>query len=189
MVYSIDLPNNFFEKEEENWLVKFFKLFGNDSISEIAKQDRYILNDYIDIRVKNQETTLGCWAFSILSSMETNMAKNKEIYKDFSEKHMIYATSRNFIDGTNEKGFNRTAAMGGTHEVGLAYLTNGQGAVLENLMPFDLNTNQIYLNQINLPTDTHVSGYEKLPSIYKLFDSQGNITYSDGVKTIYTEEE
>ena len=50
---------------------------------------------------------------------------------DFSERHMDYATSKTFKDAKNTKGFAREVGDGGLLVTGLAYLTNGQGAVLE----------------------------------------------------------
>ena len=75
---------------------------------------QYSLKDIIpeNLVVKNQEQTNLCWAFSSLSSLETNLAIRRynsglqaKAY-DFSERHMEYATSSIFANGqTNENGF------------------------------------------------------------------------------------
>lgn len=185
-VYSVNIPDGYYEsKNEKTNILSFFKrLIGLDK----ASKSKYVLSEDIDIEVKNQGSTSACWAFSILSSMETNMALRKKEYKQFSERHMVYATARNFKDGENTNGLNKKVNEYGLHEIGLAYLTNGQGSVLEENMPFENNEDEIYLSEINKKTDAYVSEYEKLPSIYKSFDSNGNITYNDGTGNKYTKE-
>ena len=106
-IYSINVPDKYFEENinKENFWDFFKRLIG----LEKKVESKYILSQDIDISVKNQGITNACWAFSILSSMETNMALRKNEYKDFSERHMMYATSRNFLDGINKNGFNKQA--------------------------------------------------------------------------------
>lgn len=188
-IFSVKASEDFFEKnsnENKKGFLNFIKkLFGIGNKYE----SKYILTNDIDVEIKNQMNTSSCWAFSILSSMETNMALRHGEYRQFSERHMVYATSRKFIDGTNYNGFNKQAKDNGLHEIGLAYLTNGQGAVLEKNMPFENNEKPIYLSNINKQRDTYVSEYEKLPSIYKNINADKTITYHDGMGTVYSEEE
>ena len=133
-------------KEEKGFFNFIKRIFGIGTV----KESRYVLSDYINLEVKNQMQTSSCWAFSILSSMETNMALRNNEYKQFSERHMVYATSRRFIDGVNYNGFNKQAKDNGLHEIGLAYLTNGQGAVLEQDMPFENNEKPLYISEIDI---------------------------------------
>lgn len=188
-IYSINAPKDYFEKNKIKEKKSFWSFIKKVLGIGKATESRYILSDYINLEVKNQMKTSSCWAFSILSSMETNMALRKNDYRQFSERHMVYATSRKFIDGTNYNGFNKQPKDNGLHEIGLAYLTNGQGAVLEADMPFENNEKPLYMEQINKEVDTYVTGYERLPSIYKIINGNKSITYHDGMGTIYTEEE
>ena len=128
--------------------------------------------------------------------METNIALNNgtRTIGNFSERHMDYATSRNFLDGVNEKGFYRDTGRGGLLVVGLAYLTNGQGAVLESDMPFEDNEQKINLSEIDKKVDTIVDSYTILPTIHKSYevDSKGNtisVKYKKSNGKEYTEDE
>lgn len=69
---------------------------------------RYRLDDKINVNVKNQENTNECWAFSMTSALETNLALTKNIVKRFSPRHMDYSLVRTFTDGVNQDTFNRT---------------------------------------------------------------------------------
>lgn len=167
-----------------------------DTVSATSTQSRYSLVDDLDMRVEHQGTTSECWAFSLMKAMETNMAittQSRQL-KDFSERHMDYATSKTFLDGTNSLGFNREVGKGGIPLCGLAYLTNGQGAVLEENMPFEDNENKINLSEINKPVDTIVTDYVILPRINKKYErsSSGNTTsvkYYKSSGEEYTQEE
>ncbi len=167
-----------------------------DNVSATSTQSRYSLVDDLDMRVEHQGRTSECWAFSLIKSMETNMAistQSREL-KNFSERHMDYATSKTFLDGTNPQGFNREVGQGGIPICGLAYLVNGQGAVLEENMPFENNENKINLSEINEPIDTIVTDYVILPSVNKKYtrSSNGNTTsvkYYKKSGEEYTQEE
>lgn len=123
---------------------------------------RYSLRDTIasNVVVRNQHDTNMCWAFAGLSSLETNLAlKNyyagenvSKIY-DFSERHANYATTRVFLnDEINEFGFNRAPATGGQWYLLESYLTNGQGAIAEEAMPFINNDNIMDISEIKNKT-------------------------------------
>lgn len=190
--FAIEFPENAYklESNQSTNILKTFVQIKNNLGSSKAKLEKYNLIEDIEIEVKNQGITSQCWAFSTLSSMETNLALTKGIKKEFSERHMAYATSRKFIDGINEKGYNKNVnQFGGLQGMALSYLTNGQGAVLEEKMPFENNENEIYLNQIDIENDTYVSDYELLPTIYKNYDNSGNLIYSNGNGIKYTKEE
>ena len=183
--YDIDVPENVLNTySRQNRIPNMRKsLLGNsksslENVQEIIKESRFSLSDKLDLRVEDQGSTTECWAFSLLKSMETNiaLANNAKYILNFSERHMDYATSKTFIDGKNEKGFAREVGDGGLLVTGLAYLTNGQGAVLESHMPFKDNEVKIKLNEIDKPVDTMVSDYYMLPTIHKKYskDREGN---------------
>ena len=150
---------------------------------------RYCLADDIDIRIKNQMSTNQCWAFSVISSLESNELMKTGKTNDYSERHMDYSTSKSFTDGVNPLAFNRNTGDGGLPGMGLAYLTNGQGAVLESAVPFEDNEKPISIKTLDQEVVRIVTDYEILPSIYKSKRADGGIEYSDGVSTIYSEEE
>lgn len=177
--------DSFLSSELDNRLYLFNRKIGADMI---ASKDTFDLRDYYDIPVKDQGLTESCWAFSLLSSTEINMLMKTGNKVDLSEKHMNYATSNSFYDGTNELAFNRKASEGSSFIIGLAYLTNGQGAVLEDEMEFSNDTSDISLSEIDIDPSYYVTGYEILPIIYKV--KSGNETlYLDEYGNSYTDDE
>jgi len=158
-----------------------------DFISASVSDSQYNLKNRINIEVKNQQETSQCWAFSMLSAMETNMALTKGQIMKFSERHMDYATSRTFANGINEKGAAREIGTGGLPVNALAYLTNGQGAVLGSDMPFENNENKINLSEINKKAHTDVTGYAALPSIFKKYSQDGSVEYTNGNEYKYSD--
>ena len=123
---------------------------------------KYSLKEVIpnNLVIKDQKSTKGCWTFAALSSLETNLALNNlkngddtsKVY-DYSERHMEYATSKDFVNGeVNEKGYNRRPGSAGNWTFASSYLTNGQGAIPESEMPFENNENLIRLSAIQNKT-------------------------------------
>ena len=122
-----------------------------------ALSSKYSLQEDIpeNIVVKNQQQTNSCWTFGSLASLETNLAlknyyngNSAKVY-DFSERHMEYATSREFLNvEINTRGFNRKIDDGGNSYLYSAYLTNGMGAINEKDMPFESKNELISLNSI-----------------------------------------
>lgn len=177
--------DSFLSSELDNRLYLFNRKIGADMI---ASKDTFDLRDYYDIPVKDQGLTESCWAFSLLSSTEINMLMKTGNSVNLSERHMNYATSNSFYDGTNELAFNRKASEGSSFIIGLAYLTNGQGAVLEDEMKFSNDTSDISLREIDIDPSYYVTGYEILPMIYKV--KSGNETlYLDEYGNSYTDDE
>ncbi len=200
--FSFEIPNSILNKYETRKvpnLVGSLTKNSNMNLTQVSASNldsRFNLADNLDMRVENQGITNECWAFSIIKSMETNIAlKNgeKEL-KNFSERHMDYSLIKTFNDGINKNGLNREAGNGGLPIMGLAYLTNGQGAVLEEDMPFENNMDKIYLNDINKKNNTIATDYLVIPGIIKNYkkDRNGNtlsVTYSDTDGNIYSSSE
>ena len=127
------------------------------SMLRTSLSSRYTLKDIIpsNLAIRNQQDVGSCWTFATLASLETNLALtnykngiNTSTIYDFSERHMEYATTRAFLDGTNPMGYNRTAGSGGGWELGLSYLTNGSGAINETEMPYENNSDSINISEI-----------------------------------------
>ena len=165
-------------------------------VSASIADSRFNLAEKINIRVENQGITNECWAFSVIKSLETNIALTSGTteLKDFSERHMDYSSVKTFTDGINVNSLNREAGDGGLPIMGLAYLTNGQGAVTEEQLKFENNIDKISLSSLDKEIDRVVTDYELLPSITKEYtiDSNGNtklVTYKDGDGNIYTDQQ
>ena len=160
--------------------------FSLENMSAVYTDSSYNLNNDTKVTVKNQMNTNECWAFSAISSLETNLSLTKQLQEitNFSARHMDYATSRTFLDGVNEQGYKREVGEGGIPNVAFNYLINGQGAVLESDMPFKDNEDKVNLSEINKQVNTIATGYNTLPGIYKEYDSAGNAIYynSNGIK-------
>lgn len=153
------------------------------------KDEKFSLQDVIDIRVKDQMSTSECWAFALMSSLESNNLIKNGTTDNYSERHMDYATSKSFTDGTNPFAYNREVGSGGLSGMGLAYLTNGSGAVLESDMPFEDNETKISIKEIDKEVKRVVTDYEVLPSIFKYKNADGSMTYMDALGTVYTDKE
>lgn len=153
-----------------------------------AYDSSYDMRNRVFMEVKDQGNTEECWAFSALESMETNLKMKYGRSPDFSERHMDYATSNSFYNSYNDKGFERKTTDGGSSIISMAYLTNGQGAVLEEEMPFENNMNNIDINEIDIDPSYYVKSYIHFPSIYKTINGN-SITYSDGVSKVYSDNE
>ena len=202
--YDVEIPENILNKYKYNSSdrkpIVIEQLLGN-TVNPLEKvgsvnDSRFNLAENLNLRVEHQQNTTECWAFSLLKSLETNKALQRGLrdIEDFSERHMDFATSRTFIDGTNDAGFNREVGQGGLLVVGLAYLTNGQGAVLEEDMPFKNEEKKIYLNEIDKNVDTIVNDYYNFPTVHKEYerDAKGNtisVRYKKANGSLYTDEE
>ena len=149
------------------------------------------LRKNIEIEIKDQKGTQECWAFSSNTAIETNLALRENKKYNFSERHMVYSTSRTFTDGTNTIGHSKEANDGGNASIAMAYCTSGRGPVLEEEMPFSESEAKISLSEIaNKTVQKKITDYKVFPSILKTKDENGSITYTDESKTVtYTEEE
>ena len=153
------MPNIIAMKDKSNldYLEGLANIFRLTALLGDNYETEYNLKDKIpeNLVVKNQQTTSSCWAFANLAALETSLAlKDKNENKatnvyDFSERHLVYSTSREAFlnDVINEKGFNKEIA-GGNYYIANAYLTNGEGAIKEEKMPFENNEDKININEI-----------------------------------------
>lgn len=148
----------------------------------------YTLINDIDIKIKDQKNTNECWAFVTTTMLETNMVKTRNKTMILSPRHIDYATSRTFLDGINEKGYNKEIGMGNFY-ISLSYCTSGQGPVLETDMPFEDNKDKINLSEIQKQPAVKLENYVKFADIYKEYDEDGNVKYTDGGSTEYKQEE
>ena len=87
-------------------------------------------NKFLSI-IKNQGTSSNCWAFSTTSHLEIFAKKKLNLNQIYSPEHMTYTNVRDLVQGTNEKGYNRTIDSGGDFEMTSNYLANAYGPVLE----------------------------------------------------------
>ena len=199
--YDVEIPDSILNKYDYDSMPQVLNQLLGNSVNPFSKvgsvhDSRFNLAEELSLRVEHQQNTTECWAFSLLKSVETNKALQngtREI-EDFSERHMDYATSRNFLDGINEAGFNRDVGNGGLLVVGLAYLTNGQGAVLEQDMPFKNEEKKISLSEIDKNVNTIVNDYYNFPTVHKEYerDAKGNtvsVKYKKANGSLYTESE
>lgn len=199
--YDVDIPDSILSEYELDTMPRILNQLLGNSDSPFNRlgsvnDSRFNLAERLNLRVEHQGSTTECWAFSLLKGLETNKALKNGLtnIEDFSERHMDYATARTFTDGINEAGFYREVGKGGLFSVGLAYLVNGQGAVLESDMPFKDEERMISLSEIDKNVDTIVNNYYTLPTIHKEYnvDDKGNtvsVKYKKANGTEYTESE
>ena len=157
----------------------------------LLSNEKYDLRNSIEISIKDQKTTSACWAFAANTVLETNLElRNNERY-DFSERHVVYSTSKTFTDGINSLGHNKEPAGGGNELIAMAYYTSGRGPILEEEMPFDVSEQRISLSEIkNKTVQKKITDYIIFPNVLKIKDEDSNIIYTDNTKSKeYTEME
>lgn len=193
--YSQDFINwlNLSDEEKENQMmpIPFDLPESNNSVKHFANlltgftqnlvrayDSKYSLKDEIDIRVKDQQDTNECWAFSMTSILETLITKKEgELSDEYSPRHIDYSTAVDgFTDKSNKK-FNRHLGDGGSYVTGIGYYASGMGPVLEEDVPFENNEKSTSSSKIqNKTVQKHVEGARIFNPIYKKI-SNGNISY------------
>lgn len=149
--------------------------------SEIQIPEKYSTLDLMKIKVKNQRSRNICWAFSLSSAIEiASYMLNGETY-NISPMHMDYSTAFSLNDVRNPFGSNRNYNSGASINNELAYLTNGQGPILEKYMPFNEKLGDISLE--NMPNQLPQAKVELvklkgISSTTKLQILDGNINYT-----------
>ena len=174
--YDISSENNSTNKTLlANQKITLKNLINVLKSSTYATESKFSLKDLIpnNLTIRNQQDVNVCWAFASMSSLETNLAlKNynnqatEKIY-DYSERHMAYTMTQSFLEGQkNEYGYSKDISEGGTYLMSTAYLTNGQGAINEEDMPFVNSQAAIDISQIqNKKVQTTVNDIAWLDSI------------------------
>ena len=106
------------------------------SISGVSINDEKfsLVEKGYDTSVKDQGETEACWAYSTISSIESNLLVNGQGEYDFSEGHIELATQNTINYGNTT--FNREINSGGNYLVSSAYLLNGYGPVLDTYLPY-----------------------------------------------------
>ncbi len=186
---SIVIPVKYNDDKTSN-----FSFFSAANLKAMASQ--YSSKNNV-VKVKDQQQTGSCWAFSATTVLEHYRYKqstsNTEV---FSPKHIEYATANKYSDGTATNSelysdcvFNRAVNSGGNAYASFAYFTSGEGPVLESEMPFSSPNEKINASSLNVPkTDIEVEKYIILPNIQKDY-STGSLVYKDSAgETISSSE-
>lgn len=152
-----------------------------------SNKTSYRLDNFIDIIVKDQKNTTGCWAFALTSALETNISLTSGVNsEEYSTRHMEYYCTSDYM------GFKRNIGDGvNSFNVGLAYYTSGNGPVLETDMPFENNMDPLSeieeTKLINAEVQKQISDYVEFTSIYK--NTNGDeIVYTSGGTEISEDE-
>lgn len=156
-------------------------------------RSEYDLRDDINLKVKNQGPTSFCWAISTTTVLESYMELVQSRQVEYSPRHMEYATSKTFSDGTNSNAHNREVNSGGNAFLAYGYMTSGRGPILEEEMPFSTSIQKINLSEIEGKTiDTKLEEYVVFPNIYKR-KAGDVVVYTNGQtgenSRLYTDEE
>lgn len=108
-----------------------------------AYEEGYITN------IKNQYNLGTCWAFSAISSVESNALKNGLEEYDFSEAHLIYSIiSGGYSDEQGKIGkYKRENLNGGQINYAATYYLNDYGQLLEEEMAYPKTYQTITSNE------------------------------------------
>lgn len=154
--------------------------------------DKYVINN---LKVKDQKNTMECWAFSTTSIIESNIQKNtNQKSPELSPRHIDYASTKTFLDGTNTNTYDRELKSGGNSMIAMGYCTSGKGPVLESDMPFKDEEEKVTLSEIqNKNVITKIDEYLIFPTVLKEYESNGNVLYTNGEissnKVYYNEDD
>lgn len=180
-------PSQYENNDEANMLAT--NVSGALNLNASSFEEKFSLKDLIpeNLVFLSQGGTSLCWGFTANRALETNLALNdyyngntSKVY-DFSQRHMDYATSRYFKDGTNTLGYYRNVGVGGYDNMVYSYLTNGMGAILEEDMPFENNKNQLYLSSIqNKTVATRVYDIDRYS--YSSLNDEGMLAIKNHIK-------
>ena len=120
------IPAKFNVPLDEVYSAKMEEVYEVSQLEEEQIPSNYDLRDYIDIKVENQKTFGTCYAYALLSSIETNLSLKKQENMDLSEIHLSTMTS----------------GRGGNFHVADSYFESKLGPVFEE----DWSMEEIYGN-------------------------------------------
>lgn len=139
------------------------------------------------MKVKNQETTGECWAFSYSSAFEAYNLKKTGSTEIYSPRHIDYSCSKTVTGApAGANLFNReTTENGGNYFLATAYAASGKGVVLESEMPFnkDISIKENYSNLINKKAQKQLDESIIIDSIYKKINNGSVKYYTDSTYT------
>ena len=104
--------------------------------------ERFVGDEYVS-PVKDQKRTDLCWAFAATSAIESNMLRNGQGTRNFSEIHMGYSTSIGHAGAVYGDPARLTPDFGGNRSIAAAYFMRGiplSGMVNNSDDPFLTNT-------------------------------------------------
>lgn len=161
----------------DQYLKSINNVFKVQQLLRAAIPTSYTLQDIIpeNLKVGNQMQTNTCWAFSTLGALESTLGLKN--YKaslpvkeyDFSERHMSYGVTRDaFLNNQiNPYGYTRKISDGGNFNMAMNYLSNGMGAVNENVLPFEDNEDDIDISLIqNSDVQTTIYDTKEFPTVF-----------------------
>ncbi len=136
-IYCNEIKNNT-SKNSFNTRIQLKNGFGKISLSTTLSDKYNALEEGYITGIKNQYSLGTCWAFSAISSVESNALKNKLDSYDFSEAHMIYSLiSGGYKDEAGKVGKYKTENLnGGQINYAATYYFNGLGQLNEEEMPY-----------------------------------------------------
>lgn len=154
---------------------------------------KYDPRETLKLTIKNQGHKQLCWAMGTMTTLEAYMKKVENKSVEYSAKHVEYATSKTFLNGTNVNGYNRELDSGGNAIIAYSYMASGRGPILEKDMPFDGNLEKVNLSEIEGKTvQAQLEQYVIFPHVFKE-KSQNKIIYTNGQtdenRKVYTDTE
>ena len=117
--------------------------------------------------IKDQGQTNLCWDFSSISAMETLYGKVNNMRYDFSESNLAYTVSNK-----SKNGYSRGPLDAGNFIMSAAYMSRGEGPVLETDDPFANLLNNKPVS--NAPVTARLTDWDKIP--YDINTVKGYIT-------------
>ena len=183
------MPSIYTTNLEEIESINNIQAYGND----IQLPKKYNSTENLNMTVRDQGITNSCWAITSIELFEIANAKKNNLSTpvQYSSRHLDYSCSRYFLNNIeNMHGFNRKVGNGANVKIGMAYFASGKGPILETSMPFQNNVDLIDIAEIqNKTVEAQLRDYIEYPNIYKSYDVNNNVTYSNGENLIYTEEQ
>ena len=117
---------------------------------------KYSLKDKLSlVRVKNQQFSGTCWAFTFSSVLETTITKETgKVAKEYSPAHIEYVATQMY---------NRKLNSGGFFEFSKSYATSGKGPTYETNMPFE----EVYDEKKYLEADGYLKPLQSVGNLDK----------------------